>query len=81
MYGEKRHHTVKITKEREGGKVSTVPSQPRKRRACSEITVREKTRSVREERKHAHALSFQVETKLGQEATQKKIHQDTHKYV
>ena len=81
MSGEKRHHTFKITKERVGGNVSTVPSQPKKRRACSEITVREKTRAVREERRHAHALSFQVETKLGKEATQKKIHQDTHMFI
>ena len=64
--------TIKITKEREGGKVSTVPSRPRKRRACSEITEQEKTRAVREEREHAHALSLHIETTPGQEATHTK---------
>ena len=70
--GEKKRRQ-KFKKEREGRRgISTVPSQPEKRRACSGITGRERNPTVREGDRHAHALSFQIETKLGQETTQKR---------
>ena len=70
--GEKKRRQ-KFKKEREGRRgISTGPSQPEKRRACSGITGRERNPTVRREDKHAHALSFPIETKLGWEITQKK---------
>ena len=76
VWRKKRHHAFKITKERAGGNVSTVPNPKRNRRACSEITVREKTRAVRGEREHAHALRVESRPSSAGEPRRRDIHID-----